>query len=58
MAEAWGEGRRVDSDELRDVVMAVFRRCGMDETDAHLLADTLVFADLGGIHSQIGRAHV
>lgn len=51
MAETWGEDRRVDSDELRDVVTAVFRRCGMDETDAHLLADTLVFADLGGIHS-------
>ena len=45
MAEAWGEGRRVDSDELRDVVMAVFRRCGMDETEA---ARCGIFSRTGG----------
>jgi len=51
MAEAWDEGTRVDAGELLELVSAVFRRCGMNETDAHLLADSLVFADLGGIHS-------
>lgn len=51
MAEAWDEGKRVDAGELLELVAAVFRRCGMDEADAQLLADSLVFADLGGIHS-------
>jgi LDH2 family malate/lactate/ureidoglycolate dehydrogenase len=51
MAEAWDEGTRVDAGHLLELVSAVFRRCGMNETDAHLLADSLVFADLGGIHS-------
>ena len=51
MAEAWDEGRRVDAQELLELVTAVFRRCGMAQEDAHLLADSLVFADLSGIHS-------
>jgi len=36
---------------LLDVVTAVLRRCGMNDADANILADTLVFADLSGIHS-------
>jgi LDH2 family malate/lactate/ureidoglycolate dehydrogenase len=51
MAEAWDEGTRVDAAELLALVSDVFRRCQMDEGDAHLLADSLVFADLGGVHS-------
>lgn len=51
MAEAWDEGTRVDAQELLELVTAVFRRCGMAQEDAHLLADSLVFADLSGIHS-------
>ncbi len=51
MAEAWDEGRRVDAAELLALVSAVFCGCGMSRDDAHLLADSLVFADLGGIHS-------
>lgn len=33
------------------LVKAVFERCGMDESDAALLADSLVDADLRGVHS-------
>jgi len=51
MAEAWDEGTRVAAHELLELVAAVFRRCGMEDKDAHLLADTLVFADLSSIHS-------
>ncbi len=43
--------RRVDVRQLRAVVMAIFERCGMAAADAALLADTLVDADLSGIHS-------
>jgi LDH2 family malate/lactate/ureidoglycolate dehydrogenase len=47
-----GEGeRRVGEGPLGDVVRAIFAACGMSETDAALLADTLVAADLRGIHS-------
>jgi LDH2 family malate/lactate/ureidoglycolate dehydrogenase len=51
MAEAWDEGTRVDVHELLELVTGVFRRCGMEDKDAHLLADSLVFADLSGIYS-------
>lgn len=51
MSESWDEGRRIDADDLLRLVTDVFRRCGMNDADAHRLADTLVFADLGGIHS-------
>jgi len=43
--------RRVDAAALRRLVGAIFERCGMDEDDAALLADSLVAADLGGVHS-------
>jgi LDH2 family malate/lactate/ureidoglycolate dehydrogenase len=51
MSEAWEEGKRVDADELLALVSTIFQRCGMSNDDAHLLADSLVCADLGGIHS-------
>lgn len=43
--------RRVDGGALLRFTAAVFRRCGMDGGDADLLADMLVDADLGGVHS-------
>lgn len=43
--------RRVPADALRTLVTAVFERCGMSRDDAALLADTLVEADLTGVHS-------
>lgn len=42
---------RVDADNLLALVTTIFARCGMDQADAALLADSLVYADLGGIHS-------
>lgn len=45
------EERRVDAEQLRQVVTAIFERCNMANGDAGLLADTLVDADLSGIHS-------
>lgn len=43
--------RRIAADVLRDWVTRIFEGCGMDEDDAALLADTLVAADVRGIHS-------
>jgi LDH2 family malate/lactate/ureidoglycolate dehydrogenase len=43
--------RRVPADRLRRVVSAIFTRCGMSAEDAALLTDTLVHADLRGVHS-------
>jgi LDH2 family malate/lactate/ureidoglycolate dehydrogenase len=43
--------RRADAGELLTIVTAIFLRCGMDQADAGLLADSLVQADLGGVHS-------
>ena len=43
--------RRVDQTELKEVVQATFEKCGMAKVDAHLLADSLVYADQSGIHS-------
>jgi LDH2 family malate/lactate/ureidoglycolate dehydrogenase len=43
--------RRVPAAALRRVVAETFARCGMAEADAALLADSLVRADLRGIHS-------
>ena len=51
MAEAWDEGRRVDVVELMGLVGEIFRAYGMDDDDAYLMADSLVYADLGGLHS-------
>ena len=42
---------RVDSGQLRDLVRDIFGACGMGGGDAGLLADSLVYADLGGVHS-------
>jgi L-2-hydroxycarboxylate dehydrogenase (NAD+) len=43
--------RRVSNEALQSVVTAVFERCGMAPDDATLLADSLVAADLRGVHS-------
>ena len=43
--------RRVLPERLGDVVRAIFCRCGMSDTDADLLSESLVHADLRGIHS-------
>lgn len=43
--------RRVLPERLRDVVRAIFCRCGMSDADAGLLSESLVHADLRGIHS-------
>ncbi len=43
--------KRVPLDELTHLVSGVFRRCEMGATDAALLAGTLAFADLRGVHS-------
>lgn len=51
MAESVDSGRRVAAEELLALVTAVFLSCGMKSDDAALLADTLVHADLSGIHS-------
>jgi LDH2 family malate/lactate/ureidoglycolate dehydrogenase len=47
-----GDGDRVVPEPaLQAVVTRIFAACGMDETDAGLLAGTLVRSDLRGIHS-------
>lgn len=43
--------RRVQADDLLGFVADAFRRCGMGDDDAALLADSLVVADLRGVHS-------
>lgn len=43
--------QRIDADELLALVTAIFERVDMAHDDAHLLADSLVFADLRGVHS-------
>jgi LDH2 family malate/lactate/ureidoglycolate dehydrogenase len=42
---------RVDGEALRGLVTDIFLRCNMREGDAAYLADTLVDADLRGVHS-------
>jgi LDH2 family malate/lactate/ureidoglycolate dehydrogenase len=42
---------RVDADRLRDFATAVYASAGVPESDAHLVADTLVQADLWGHQS-------
>lgn len=51
MTSDTGTEKRVDADALLALVAAIFERCGMNRRDAALLADTLVYADLRGIHS-------
>lgn len=41
----------INARQLQEFVAAIFERCGMRAADAALLADTLVYADLSGIHS-------
>jgi LDH2 family malate/lactate/ureidoglycolate dehydrogenase len=43
--------RRVSAEALAALVCGIFRRCGMSEEDAGLLTETLVVADLRGVHS-------
>jgi LDH2 family malate/lactate/ureidoglycolate dehydrogenase len=43
--------RRVQAETLQGLVRAIFERCGMLRGDAALLAETLVTADLRGVHS-------
>ena len=43
--------RRVAARSLLDLVQAIFETCEMGAGDAHLLADSLVDADLSGVHS-------
>jgi LDH2 family malate/lactate/ureidoglycolate dehydrogenase len=43
--------QRIHAEELRELVTKIFEHVGMDSPDATLLADSLVFADLRGIHS-------
>ncbi len=50
MSEFDGE-IRVGAEDLLELVIAVFERCGMSNADAALLADSLVDADLCGTHS-------
>lgn len=43
--------RRIDAPRLQKLVTNIFEHCGMNGEDAALLADSLVFADLSGVHS-------
>ena len=43
--------RRIEPDLLKRQVASIFTGCGMCQADASLLADSLVQADLRGIHS-------
>lgn len=43
--------KRINADDLRSFVTSVFLQTGMEQNDACLLADSLVFADLRGVHS-------
>jgi LDH2 family malate/lactate/ureidoglycolate dehydrogenase len=43
--------RRVMPDALEKVVDDIFRACGMSEADAGLLTESLVHADVHGVHS-------
>jgi LDH2 family malate/lactate/ureidoglycolate dehydrogenase len=43
--------RRIPLRDLHQVVTSIFVRCGMSEADAGLLADSLVVADVQGVHS-------
>jgi LDH2 family malate/lactate/ureidoglycolate dehydrogenase len=43
--------KRINADELQTFVASIFQQVGMSEADAGLLAESLVFADLRGVHS-------
>ena len=42
---------RISAETMQNIVTGIFQRCGMDFSDASQLADTLIDADLCGIHS-------
>lgn len=46
-----GSERRVSAGALHRTVSAIFQQCGVAAQDADLVADTLVVADLQGVHS-------
>jgi len=43
--------RRIDATTLTQLCKAIFQACGMGEADAALLTDSLVHADMRGVHS-------
>lgn len=43
--------RRISVETLQNLVQAIFQRCGMSSDDAGLLTETLLIADLRGVHS-------
>lgn len=43
--------KRIDSSQLHTFVTTIFEQCQMSQIDAALLAETLVEADLSGVHS-------
>jgi len=43
--------RRIQAADLQTLVTNILVACAMDRTDAHLVAETLVYADLSGVHS-------
>ena len=45
------DDQTVNAAALKSLVQTIFQHCGMAPTDAELLADTLVVADLRGCHS-------
>ncbi|MBV9170719.1 MAG: Ldh family oxidoreductase [Chloroflexi bacterium] len=49
--DADGREQRVEARALLELVTAIFRGCGMEQPDADLLADSLIEADLRGVHS-------
>ncbi|HMN30881.1 MAG TPA: Ldh family oxidoreductase [Caldilineaceae bacterium] len=51
MTTAQSTERRVNAEQLQGLVTAIFRHCQMNDEDAYLLAASLVFADLSGVHS-------
>jgi L-2-hydroxycarboxylate dehydrogenase (NAD+) len=51
MMDSMAKEERADAGALTSLVTDVFRICGMAAGDAALLADSLVAADLGGVHS-------
>lgn len=51
MAEMVPAPQRVDPRELRELAAAIFASCGMRPADADLVAESLVAADLRGVHS-------
>ena len=51
MTPLFATEQRVNAEQLLTMVTAIFTRCDMALVDAERLADSLVFADLSGVHS-------